>query len=113
MYYEREEPEVYVEEVPAQKGHEGEMSYNSPREIDIENIERNVENEDMLAITQHNQQQIVKNAQLDRVSEQHTYRENATDRHTKSVSNHDSMPQIHMNKPLEHEDEASFNKPAS
>jgi len=27
------------------------MSYNSPREIDIENIERNVENEDMLAIT--------------------------------------------------------------
>jgi len=32
------------------------------------------------------------------VSEQHTYRENATDRHTKSVSNNDSMPQIKVNK---------------
>lgn len=72
----------------------GDAGYNSPKEIDLANMEKDVENEDMLAITQHNQQQIVRNAQLDRVSEQHTYRENATDRHTKSVSNNDSMPQI-------------------
>lgn len=45
-YIERDDPEVFVNGRP-------EESYGSPR-VDIENIEQNVENEDMLAITQHN-----------------------------------------------------------
>ena len=46
-YYEREDPEVFVNGKPEEAGE----SYGSPRPIDIEHIEQNVENEDMLAIT--------------------------------------------------------------
>jgi len=47
-YYEREDPEVFVNGKPEEPVGE---SFGSPRQIDIENIEQNVENEDMLAIT--------------------------------------------------------------
>ena len=51
-YYEREDPEVYVED--NHRVTESGQGQNSQKEIDLENMERDVENEDMLAITQHN-----------------------------------------------------------
>ena len=43
---------------------------NSEGKIDIDQIEKNLENEDMLAITQHNQQMVVQNANLEQLTEE-------------------------------------------
>ena len=49
-YYEREDPEVYVED-NYDPNNAGDVGYNSPKEIDLADMEKDVENEDLLAIT--------------------------------------------------------------
>ena len=49
-HYERGDPEVYVED-NYDPNDTGDVGYNSPQEIDLANMEKDVENEDLLAIT--------------------------------------------------------------
>ena len=51
---------------------EGHSSQHDSEAVDIQEIEKGLENEDMLAITAHNQQTAVKNAALDKLTEKNS-----------------------------------------